>query len=266
MEKMLDAALVAVQMGREVLVNYYGRLEHIEEKEMAGLVSEADRTSEEVITRHLSSLYPHVEMLGEESAFLGAQVRDGRASSLGRWILDPLDGTTNYIHRFPAFAISLAYEENGVLQFGIIDVPMMGETYVAIKGGGAFLNGRKIQVSKTTSLKKSLLATGFMTDDPVGLEQQFKIFKEILPQTRGIRRPGAAAYHLAMVARGSFEAFWETNLKPWDTAAGQILVEEAGGMLLTYEGTAYDPYQKTIIAGPKEIVVEIQKIIAKVRG
>lgn len=261
-EKALKVALAACRRGREVLQSYFGHLQHIEEKRNAGLVSEADQLSEKVITEHLLRFYPRSEVLGEESAFAGHQVQGQKGGAEGRWILDPLDGTTNYIHNFPVYCISLALEVDGVLRLGIVDVPHFNETYVGIRGKGAFVNGRRIQVSKTTTLKDSLLATGFFPDDEVALEEQLQIFSKLVRQCRGVRRAGAAAYDLCQVARGVFDGFWEKNLKPWDVAAGQIIVEEAGGTVVTYSGEVHDPYQSSILATTPGLV---QSVLQKIR-
>lgn len=256
----------ACRLGREVLLKYFGRLEMIEEKLHAGLVSEADKESEKVISQYLKQKFPSIEFLGEESAFAGAKVQSGRAGPQGRWILDPLDGTTNYIHRFPVFCISLALEVNAELVLGIIDVPILNETYSAFKGQGAFVNGKPLRVSETTELQKSLLATGFFADDEPALAEQLKIFSSIVRECRGVRRAGAAAYDLCQVARGVFDAFWEKNLNPWDVAAGQLIVEEAGGLVKTYEGNPHDPYQKSIIASNPNLMPDLIKRINQSRS
>lgn len=252
-----DVALKACRKGREVLLAHFGRLRHIEKKEMAGLVSEADRAAEEAILSVLREAYPHSEFLAEESDHLGAKVREGRAGPQGRWILDPLDGTTNYIHGFSVFCISLALEVEGDLKVAVVDVPLLGETYTAIRGQGAFLNGEKIQVSSARRIEDTLLATGFFAEDKVALQEQIAKFTRLVECCRGIRRAGAAAYDLCLVARGVFDGFWEKNLKPWDMAAGQLLVEEAGGVALDEEGQTAHPYKKFIVAGNAEIVSQI---------
>lgn len=250
-------ALRACRAGREVLLSHFGKLEHVEKKFQAGLVSEADREAEKTITEVLKKSYPRSEVLGEESAHLGAKVESGRGGPEGRWILDPLDGTTNYIHRFPIFCISLGLEISGRLEIAVIDVPMLNETYTAIRGQGAFVNGQKIRVSETASLEDALLATGFFPEDKPALQEQIRLFSSIVGEVRGIRRAGAAAYDLTQVARGVFDGFWEKNLKPWDVAAGQLLVEEAGGKVVTYEGKPHDPYQTSILAGNPAMVDKV---------
>lgn len=253
----LYTAIRACRAGREVLLAHFGKLEHVEKKFKAGLVSEADRNAEKTITEVLKKAYPRSEVLGEESAHLGAKVESGRGGPNGRWILDPLDGTTNYIHRFPVFCISLGLEISGRLEIAVIDVPMLNETYTAIRGQGAFVNGQPIRVSQTSDLGDALLATGFFAEDKPALAEQIKRFSSIVGEVRGIRRAGAAAYDLTQVARGVFDGFWEQNLSPWDVAAGQLLVEEAGGKVVTYDGTAHDPYQKSILAANPAMVEKI---------
>lgn len=257
--QVLGQAIKAVSLGREVLLNYFGNLEHVEEKFQAGLVSEADKESERVIAEHLKKNFPDIEFLGEESAYAsGAKVQQP-AGPQGRWIVDPLDGTTNYVHRFPIFCISLGLEVSGQMQLAVIDVPMLNETYTAIRGQGAFVNGRPLRVSKTTELKDALLATGFVSEHEHVIAEQLRIFDKIVRESRGVRRPGAAAYDLTQVARGVFDGYWERNIQPWDAAAGILLVEEAGGVVQTYRGEPYTPYKNSIVAGNAQLVSEIQK-------
>ncbi|WP_295899407.1 inositol monophosphatase family protein [uncultured Bdellovibrio sp.] len=264
-KQVLGQAIKAVSLGREVLLNYFGNLEHIEEKFQAGLVSEADKESERVIAEHLKKNFPTIGFLGEETFAAqnapGAKVQIAPAGPEGRWILDPLDGTTNYIHRFPIFCISLGLEINGQIQLAVIDVPILKETYTAIRGQGAFVNGRRLQISKTSELKKALLATGFVSEHENVIAEQLKIFDEMVRKCRGVRRPGAAAYDLTQVARGVFDGYWERNIQPWDAAAGILLVEEAGGIIETYRGEKYHPYKNSIVAGNAEIVHQIQGIL-----
>jgi len=261
-EQVLGTAIKAVSLGREVLLNYFGNLEHIEEKFQAGLVSEADKESERVIAEHLKKNFPSIEFLGEESYAAGAKVQWQTAGSKGRWILDPLDGTTNYIHRFPIFCISLGLEIDGEIQLAVIDVPMLKETYTAIRGKGAFVNGRPLSVSKTTEFKDAFLATGFVAEHEHIISEQLQIFADIVRKCRGVRRPGTATYDLCQVARGVFDGYWERNIQPWDAAAGILLVEEAGGKITTYRGDKYNPYKNSIIAGTPAIVEQLQKELA----
>lgn len=242
----LYKAIKAARIGREVLLNYYGRLEHVEEKFQAGLVSEADKESEKAIFDFLRKNFPNDDFVGEESTLDSTKIQPSKAR--GRWIVDPLDGTTNYIHRFPVFCVSIGYEYDGKMQLAVIDVPLLGEVYTAIRGQGAFVNGRKMQVSETTTVKDSLLATGFFGEHEENLQEQLRVFSDVVRRCRGVRRAGAAAYDLAQVARGVFDGFWEKGLKPWDSAAGMLLVTEAGGKVCTYRGDDFNPYKNAMIA------------------
>lgn len=262
----LQVGLKACRLGREVLLKYIGNLQHISEKFEAGLVSEADKESEKVISDCLRKNFPSIDFLGEESSYEGAKVQGAAwpapAGPSGRWILDPLDGTTNYIHQFPIFCISLGLEINGEIQIAVIDCPKMGETYTAIRGQGAFMNGQRLRIGQASHLKDALLATGFVAEKQNIIEEQLRIFSDVVHKCRGVRRPGAAAYDLALVARGVFDGFWERNLQPWDSAAGILLVEEAGGKVVTYRGKQYTPYKNSIIAGNALVVDDLTKILS----
>lgn len=248
----LTAALRASEKGREVLLHYYGRLSNVEKKHQAGLVSEADKESEKVIFDYLRSQFPDDEFLGEESAYGHDSNLTAGDPQRRRWIVDPLDGTTNYIHQFPIFAISIAMEFQNEIQVGVIDMPMLNETYYAVKGHGSYVNDKKMQVSLCEDIENAFLATGFISDFEDVISQQLAVFSKLVRQCRGIRRAGAAAYDLTQVARGVFDGYWERNLKPWDSAAGILLVREAGGLVSTYAGAKYSPYDNTLVAtGPK---------------
>lgn len=258
-----QSASEAVKMGRACLLGYFGKINRIEVKEKAGLVSEADRECEELMKTYLAKCHPEIDFLGEETSHEN-QVNSFISSTGARWILDPLDGTTNYIHQFPIFCISLALEVDGEIEIGIIDMPVLNQTWTAVKGQGTFCNGVQVWVSKTEKFADALLSTGFFAEEPAYLDEQLEIFSKLVRIARGIRRPGAAAYDLALVSSGVFDLFWEKNLKPWDTAAGQLLVEEAGGICHTYDGDAYSPFKKSIVAGNPILVkcflAEIQKL------
>ncbi len=256
-DAVLYKALKAARLGRDVLMHYFGRLEHVEEKFQAGLVSEADKESEKAIFDYLRKHFPNDEFVGEESTLDSTNIPPSKAK--GRWIVDPLDGTTNYIHRFPIFCVSIGYEYEGQMQVAVIDVPILGEVYSAIRGRGAFINGRRMQVSATSTIKDSLLATGFFGENEPQLQEQLRVFTDIVRRCRGVRRPGAAAYDLAQVARGVFDGFWEKGIKAWDAAAGILLVEEAGGNVCTYRGAAYTPYKNSIIATNGRLSQELVK-------
>jgi myo-inositol-1(or 4)-monophosphatase len=256
-----DAAKEAVDLGQACLLGYFGKIHHIEEKEKAGLVSEADRESEALIQGYLAKNCPDVAFLGEESSFLENQelVRNVKGA---RWILDPLDGTTNFVHQFPIFCISLALEVDGQIELGIIDMPVLKQRWTAERGKGTFCNGKQVKVSETSEFSKSLLATGFSATEPEKMSDQISIFSELVKEARGVRRAGAAAYDMALVSSGVFDLFWEKELKPWDTAAGKILVEEAGGVVKTYSGETHNPFDRTVVAGNKILV---EKFLTKIK-
>lgn len=236
----LQVASAAADLSREILLKYFRRTRKIAEKYQAGLVTEADRESEQVIRNHIAQAFPQDSILGEEE---GLHVRDAQRL----WLVDPLDGTTNYVHGFPVFCVSIALIVDGVLRVAVIDVPIMKDRYIARAGGGAYKNGELLRVSATAQLNQCLASTGF-SPNPTSLSQQLALFTNIAPQLRAIRRPGAAVYDLCMVAEGIFDIFWEQDLGPWDMAAGALLVREAGGMITTYEGNEFDPFAKSILA------------------
>jgi myo-inositol-1(or 4)-monophosphatase len=260
----LKTAARAADAGRKVLMHYFGQLKKVEEKAHLGLVSEADLESEKVITQILKADFPDVPVLGEEGAFLS---RDEHVRST-TWVVDPLDGTTNYVHGFHVFCISIGLQWQGDLVAGLIDVPLMNKTYSAAKGKGCFAKTggaapEKLSVSSTGAIKDSLLATGFFPDNKDALKEQLKIFSDLVYEARGIRRAGAAAYDLCLVSEGVFDAFWEPNLKPWDAAAGVVLVREAGGVVWNYNGEDYKLGDKTLMSGSRELCSVLKERIKK---
>ncbi len=261
-KEVLYKAIKAAKLGRKVLNQYFGRLEHVEEKYQAGLVSEADKESEMAIFDYLRRNFPHDDFVGEESAQDLSGYLPINEPGRGRWIVDPLDGTTNYIHRFPIFCVSIGYEIDGIIQVGVIDVPQLGEVYTTMKGFGSYVNGRPLRVSETKTLHESFLATGFFGENPVILDEQLKMFSDLVKRCRAVRRPGSAAYDLCMVARGVYDAYWERNLKPWDSAAGMLLVQEAGGEVTTFRGHEFHPFKNSILAGNPHMMAHIQKFLA----
>ena len=256
------AAEDAVKQGRALLLDYFGKNHNVQNKEKAGLVSDADKNSEALMKGILKKACPEFDFLGEESDFENemsdsqneAYLNSKKPSQKPRWILDPLDGTTNYLHQLPIWAISLALEVDEQIQIGIVDVPMMNQTFTAIRGKGAFCNGKKISASGCDKLEDAFMTTGFVADHPEVLSEQLKIFENFVWKAQAIRRPGAAAYDLAMVAAGNFDLYWEKNIKPWDVAAGILLVEESQGKCVNYAGESYHAFQKDLIAGAPEVV------------
>lgn len=208
------------------------------------VVTQADRESETAIRELIAARYPNHVVLGEEEG----QAGEGEF----RWIVDPLDGTVNYAHGFPFYAVSIGLEINGEVVVGAILDTARGDLFTAIKGAGAYMNGRPIQVSKTTGLVRSLLATGFpynVDKDPENLTY----FQRALSKGLTVRRPGAAALDMAYVACGRLEGFWEVKLNPWDVAAGWLIVTEAGGTISGIQGEPYRLGNKYLVASNSHI-------------
>jgi len=262
LQQLLASAKEATRLGREVLLNYYGRLSQVSEKELAGLVSEADVESEKVIVEYLKKNHPQISALAEED-FAQKNEAAARPKHLPQpcWILDPLDGTTNYVHQFPIYCISLGLMMNDEIVLAVVDAPVLNQVFHAVKGEGAFLNNKKINVSSRSEIKEALLATGFFAQNKSLLNEQLRIFSKLVDCSRGVRRAGAAAYDLCMVAAGVFEGFWEQNLQPWDTAAGSLLVKEAGGVVTDFKGDNYHPLQSSILAANPKIHSQILKLL-----
>lgn len=264
LNKARDVAYKAALLGREVLLDHFGHLSKVSEKDQAGLVSEADIESEKVITTYLRSEYPDFAILGEEGGYLNKSKNANKPiDERALWIIDPLDGTTNYVHQFPIYCISIGLEFEGELVVGVCDVPVFKKTYSAVRGGGAYVEGRRLKVSERSSIEKALLATGFSSYDKSALRAQLQVFGELVGEARGVRRAGSAVYDLCLVAEGIFDAYWEQNLSPWDTAAGALLVQEAGGVVTTFDTDAFSPFDNSIIAGNPKIHAHVQK---RIRG
>jgi myo-inositol-1(or 4)-monophosphatase len=224
----------------ELLMGYFARHVPIEYKGDVDLVTEADRASEALIMDRIQARFPRHDVLGEEGAR-----RD--TGSDYRWYVDPLDGTTNFAHAFPVFCISIGLEHKGQMIAGVVYDPTRGEMFAAEKGSGAYLNHRRIHVSKTTSLQESLLATGFPSHKR-HKNPNIQFYHRITLRTHGVRRAGSAALDLACVASGRFDGFWEFNLNPWDLSAGILLVEEAGGQVTGFFGQPFRLADRDVVA------------------
>lgn len=234
-EEILALAKSAAEEAGELLVEGLGKKRKISSKSgPTDLVTQYDRESQELIVAKIQDTYPNHSILSEEE--LGVE------GSSTKWIIDPLDGTTNYIYNYPLFDVSIGVEAEGEVKVGVIHVPVLGETYAAVKGSGATLNDEPISVSATNELSSSLLSTGFPYDEDLMPKAQ-KFFSNLLRQTRGIRRDGAAGVDLAYLATGKFDGFWELGLSPWDVAAGSLIIEEAGGYVTDFSGEDHDIYE-----------------------
>lgn len=230
MNPFLNTAIKAARLAGRVITLNAEKLDRltITAKGHADFVSEVDRQAEQEIIYAIRESYPGHAIYAEES---------GRsAGNEFEWIIDPLDGTTNFLHGIPQYAVSIAMREKGVLKVAVIFDPIKDELFTAVKGEGALLNDRRIRVSKTDNMAYTLLATGFPYKDMRNLNLWTDCFQAILPETSGVRRAGSAALDLAWVAAGRYDGFWEFGLNAWDIAAGVLLIQEAGGMVSEVDG------------------------------
>ncbi len=224
------------------------------------LVTDVDRASEELIAAAITGRFPNHRFVGEESSFLTGDTPGD--SDLYSWLVDPLDGTTNYAHRFPHFAVSIALEYAGRVILGVVYDPMLDELFVAERGGGATLNGAPIAVSSIDSLERSLLGTGFAYSEEERAENA-RVWTGFLTLAQGARRNGSAALNLCYVAAGRLDGYWERPLNAWDLAAGSLLVEEAGGVVAGYDGTPFGPYRREIVCSNGHIHQELAEHITR---
>lgn len=256
LEKLCKDSLKIVQSVGAFIHREVGRVgeEAIEQKSLNSLVSYVDRKAEQQLVDELGKLLPQSTFLTEEDT---VQNEDSEQ----QWIIDPLDGTTNFLHQLPCFSVSVALRRSGETVLGIVYEVNQQEAFYAWKGGGAFLNGKSISVSKTPKLSDTLIATGFPYDDFSWVDPYFEILKKFIRQSRGIRRFGSAAVDLAYTACGRFDAFFEYSLNPWDVAGGAFIVQEAGGMVRDFQNGDRYLFGKEIIAGNPLIFPEVQRVI-----
>lgn len=203
------------------------------------LVTNIDKASEEIILNFINKEYPTHSIIAEES---GTDIK----SSEFTWVVDPLDGTTNFAHGIPIFGVSIGLQKNNQTILGVVYDVMRDKVYSAEKGSGTFENGKKISVTQNSKLSKSVLVTGF-SYDMINIDEAIEIFGELLKSTRGVRRLGSAAVDMCYVASGVFDGFWERYLSPWDVCAGMLLVEEAGGQVSNFSGKPTDIFSKEIL-------------------
>jgi myo-inositol-1(or 4)-monophosphatase len=251
----LEAAVEAAFLAGIYQRHRFASTLEIDMKGDKNLVTEVDRESERLIVTHLLDAFPGDNIVAEEGDY-------PQGDSPFRWIIDPLDGTTNYAHGFPWFCASIGLEAAGEIVAGVIYNPLHNELFTAIAGGGAFLNGRRLHVSARAPLQNTLLGTGFPYDCASDPDNNFAHFICFQKAARGIRRAGAAALDLAYVAAGRLDGFWELKLKPWDVAAGVLMVREAGGTVSTYDGSPYGIYTNRIVASNGLIHDEMTALLA----
>lgn len=240
---MLNFAIQTAHEAGRVLSEKFGRAA-VHHKGDIDLVTEADLASERLIIERVQNYYPRHSILSEEAG----EVRvHGVEDSEWKWIVDPLDGTTNYAHGYPVFCVSIGLARAGRIVVGVVHDPTRGETFAAERGGGATMNGRRMRVSETAELNRALVCTGFPYD--VRERDDFaRHFGNFMLRAQSVRRDGAAALDMAYVACGRFDAFYEDGLRPWDVAAGSLLIEEAGGRVSRYDDSPLDIYSPPVIA------------------
>lgn len=255
MHPMLNMAVKAARSAGNIIMRHLSQLERltVESKGRKDYVSEVDRMAEHEIIRILRAAYPNHGYLAEET---GAQAGDEYV-----WVIDPLDGTTNFLHGFPQFAVSIALKYKGRLEQAVVFDPTRNELFTGSRGNGAQLNDRRIRVSRVTDLEYALIGAGFPFRSHQYMESWINTLREFMLGTSGIRRPGSASLDLAYVACGRYDGFWEFGLSPWDMAAGALIIQEAGGMVTDLSGDQAYLESGNIVAGNPKIHAEMLRRI-----
>ncbi|WP_141506332.1 inositol monophosphatase family protein [Paenibacillus luteus] len=234
------------------------------------LVTEVDKGSERLIKKLIMTHFPHHSFLGEEGVEPGpeasARALEDIRDAEYLWIVDPIDGTTNFVHGFPFFCVSIALAHNGEVIVGVVYDPMKDELFVAEKGKGAYVHGKRMQVSKDETLRASLVATGLPADHHYALPLNLKGIQAVAPQVRNLRIAGSAALHMAYVAAGRLSGFWEIGLSSWDLAAGSLLVQESGGIVTSTSGQPYDLGVRNVTASNGLIQEELIAALAEAKA
>jgi myo-inositol-1(or 4)-monophosphatase len=262
-ERILEGTRLAALEAGEVLLSLFGRLESVRKKgEGPGsidLVTEADVASEKLLVERLRTLLPEASLLTEEGT--------GRDAAGGlRWVVDPLDGTTNFAHGYPVFSVSIALEEDGTVLLGVVHDPTRGETFTALRGKGAARNGDRLAVADARELGDAMLVTGFPYDVHTTRRDNLTQFAALLKRARAVRRGGSAALDLANVAAGRLDGFWEESLAPWDMAAGALLVQEAGGEVTGYRGEPFDLSAGHVVAANPAIHERLVAVLSEIEA
>lgn len=259
MQPIVNIAVRAARRAGNLIASAVEQVDRLEitEKASNDFVTQVDRQAEEAIIGVIRDAYPDHSILGEEGGEL-----EGKKDGVNyQWIIDPLDGTTNFLHGFPQFAVSIGVRYKGRLEHAVVYDPMRQELFTASRGGGAQLNDRRLRVTSRKGLEGALLGTGFPFKQQQHLDSYMATFKALFPMTAGIRRPGSAALDLAYVAAGRLDGFWEIGLSPWDMAAGALLIQEAGGLVSDFGGG--NDYLETgnIVAGNPKVFKSILQTI-----
>ena len=240
MHPMLNIAVKAARRAGSIINRAAldrGALE-IRAKNKNDFVTQVDKAAESAIIDIIRQAFPDHAILGEESGASDGKGKGAGTKAEYRWIIDPLDGTTNFIHGFPQYCVSIALQHRGAMEHGVVYDPAKNELFTASKGRGAFLDDRRMRVTKCTNLKDALVGTGFPFKEMSRIDLYFRQLREVMQTSSGVRRAGAAALDLAYVAAGRLDAFWELGLSPWDMAAGALMIQEAGGLVGDLTGDA----------------------------
>lgn len=254
-EEFLSFAIIIAKEAGSILLSHYGKLTSISHKSsLIDLVTVADVASEKYICQKITERYPQHDIIAEE----GDATQNG---SQYRWVIDPLDGTTNFVHQLPIFAVSIGLQYEGKTILGAVYNPVADKCFWAGKDLGAFLNGEAIKVTSTNTLSRSLLTTGFPYTHDDNWHKSFHLFKSIYAETQGVRRLGAAALDFCFVAMGRFDGYWEFGLQSWDICAGAIILQEAGGTVTDWEGNEFPFSGERILATNSHIHQEMLKVI-----
>jgi len=258
---MLNTAVKAARRAASVISRASLDLEQVKvtSKQHRDFVTEVDKAAEAVIIETLLTAYPRHGILAEESGRSG----DTSADSEFLWIIDPLDGTTNFIHGFPVYCVSIALSHKGQVTQGVVYDPTRNDLFVATRGRGAFLNDRRIRVSRRAEMDEALLGTGFPYRDPEAMDKYVRMFRVMSEHSAGVRRAGSAALDLAYVAAGYFDGFFEIGLQPWDIAAGSLLVSEAGGLVGNFQGEGGYLESGSVLAGNPKIFAQLVQHLGK---
>ena len=256
---MLTAAIKAARKAGSIINRASQNLDAltVTTKRKNDFVTEVDKAAEEAIVDIIRRAYPDHAILAEES---GAS---GKKTAEHVWIIDPLDGTTNFIHGFPQYSVSIGVTQNGILTHGVIFDPVKNELFTTSRGRGAYLNDRRMRVSGRIGLKASLIGTGFPFREIDNFDEYMAMFKSVTRETAGIRRAGSAALDLAYVAAGRLDGFWEIGLSPWDVAAGALLIQEAGGLISTLEGEGEFLNAGNIVCGSPKVFAPLLQLVGK---
>jgi len=254
MESFKPLAIRLAKKAGGILQDHLGRVKRVGYKGAVNLVTEMDLLSEKIIVSEIRRHYPNHSLLAEEKTHR-------QKDSPYRWIIDPLDGTTNYAHGYPVFCVSIGLEKDGEIILGVVYDPSRNELFVGEKGKGTRLNGKRIQVSSTRRLSRSLLATGFPYDLRESPENNFDHFQNFSGKVHAVRRAGSAALDLCYVAAGRFDGFWEMKLSPWDLAAGSLIVREAGGKVTEFNGKMIHLEGRQVLASNGKIHREMMKVL-----